>query len=293
MGWVWGNRLSAECSWGVPVAVKGAEEAGVGRGKGGQAVMKPGTASPAPQGTQELEGPAEWTRLGQKWTRPLSATITQFLPVAVPRKGVTLGGGGRQVTSPAAGQLGLPHWRLWAVPTGLPPPSTAQRGSLKSQVLRGLSCFLGAGAGLMGFPSVGRPVSLLFSCAPRGWLGEQNETIRQERSRIVSLLLSMDSRRTGLENGALALGVLPHPSHPPPWHPVSVHATVAPESKTQPLEGPWGRSQESLRPETPGRASDPPKTIQRAGANWLPFLGAGGSCSLMQQNLTEPFAQSC
>lgn len=110
----------------------------------------------------------------------------------------------------------------------------------------------------------------------------------------MSLLLSMDSRRTRLEDGALAMGVLPHPSRrPPQWHPVSVHATVAPESKTQPLEGPWGRNQESLRSETPGRESDPPKTIQRAGANWLPFLGTGGSYSLMQQNLTEPFAQSC
>lgn len=86
------------------------------------------------------------------------------------------------MTSPAAGQLGLPQWRLWAVPTGLPLPSIAQKGSLKSQVLRGLFCLLGAGAGLVGFPSVGRPASLLFSCAPRGWLGEENETIRQERS---------------------------------------------------------------------------------------------------------------
>lgn len=75
MGWARESRLSAECSWGVPMAVKGAEEAGVGRGKGGQAVMKPGMASPALQGTQELEGPAEWTRPGQKWTRPLSSTV--------------------------------------------------------------------------------------------------------------------------------------------------------------------------------------------------------------------------
>lgn len=108
MGWAPGSRLSAECSWGVLVAMKGEQEAGVGRGKGGHAVMKPGMVSTAPQGTQELEGPAEWTRLGQKWTRPLSFTITQSLPVAVPRKGVTLGWG-------ETGDLSR-SWAAWPAP---------------------------------------------------------------------------------------------------------------------------------------------------------------------------------
>lgn len=66
------------------------------------------------------------------------------------------------------------------------------------------------------------------------------------------------------------------------------HTMVATEGKAQSPEGPWGggswepsRSQEShCSPETPGRASDPGKPIQRARANWLPCMGTRRPCSL-------------